>query len=116
SSLEEYVEEVKSGKLDWTPVHRSDAFWKNDSARFNDNAHELLKALCGILQTSTQATVLAVAAHDVGEYVKWNPLGKKYVEQFGAKQRIMELMGHEEPEVRYEALIAVQKYMVNAWD
>ena len=27
SSWDEYAAEVKSGRLDWSPVHRSDKFW-----------------------------------------------------------------------------------------
>ena len=27
SSWDEYAAEVKSGRLEWSPVHRSDKFW-----------------------------------------------------------------------------------------
>lgn len=27
SSFDEYSAEVKSGRLEWSPVHRSDKFW-----------------------------------------------------------------------------------------
>ena len=27
SSFDEYATEVKSGRLEWSPVHRSDKFW-----------------------------------------------------------------------------------------
>jgi len=37
------------------------------------------------------------------------------VQQLGAKQRIMELMGDNDPQVRYEALLAIQKFMVTNW-
>lgn len=37
------------------------------------------------------------------------------LQEIGAKQRIMELMTHEDQEVRYQALLAVQKYMHQAW-
>jgi V-type H+-transporting ATPase subunit H len=33
----------------------------------------------------------------------------------GAKQQVMELMTHDNAEVRYHALLAVQNYMLNAW-
>ena len=29
SSWDEYATEVKSGRLEWSPVHRSDKFWVN---------------------------------------------------------------------------------------
>lgn len=40
----------------------------------------------------------------------------RIVQEIGAKQRIMELMTHEDQDVRYQALSAVQKYMTNAWE
>jgi hypothetical protein len=37
------------------------------------------------------------------------------IEQLGGKQRVMHLLSHEDPNVRYEALLAVQKLMVHNW-
>lgn len=34
------------------------------------------------------------------------------IEQLGGKQLVMQLLAHEDPNVRYEALLAVQKLMV----
>lgn len=39
----------------------------------------------------------------------------RFLQDIGAKQRIMELMTHEDQDVRYQALSAVQKYMHQAW-
>jgi V-type H+-transporting ATPase subunit H len=67
--------------------------------------------LARVLSASTSPIVLAVACHDLGQYVKHNAKdGKKYLETIGAKQRIMELMTHEDSDVRYHALSATQKY------
>lgn len=38
------------------------------------------------------------------------------IEQLGGKQLVMQLLGHEDPNVRYEALLAVQKLMVHNWE
>jgi V-type H+-transporting ATPase subunit H len=38
------------------------------------------------------------------------------VQELGAKQRIMELMSHDNAEVRYNALLAVQQYMSSSWE
>lgn len=55
--------------------------------------------------------MLAVACHDVGQYVKYNSKdGRKNLEIIGAKQRVMELMTHQDSDVRYHALSATQKY------
>lgn len=37
------------------------------------------------------------------------------LEQLGGKQIVMQHLGHEDPNVRYEALLAVQKLMVHNW-
>lgn len=37
------------------------------------------------------------------------------IEQLGGKQLVMQLLSHEDPNVRYEALLAVQKLMVHNW-
>jgi len=60
--------------------------------------------------------VLAVASYDIGEYVRHNPRGKHLIEHFGGKQLVMQLLSHEDPNVRYEALVAVQKLMVHNWE
>ena len=74
------------------------------------------RQLSRILKESQDAQVLAVAASDIGQYVKFYPQGKKYVQDLGAKTAVMQLMTHEHKDVRYQALIAVQKFMTNAWE
>ncbi len=37
------------------------------------------------------------------------------IEQLGGKQLVMQHLSHEDPNVRYEALLAVQKVMVHNW-
>ncbi|KAH9488980.1 hypothetical protein Btru_061776 [Bulinus truncatus] len=116
SSLDEYITEVKSGRLEWSPVHRSDRFWHENAAHLNENNYELLKMLIRLLDTSKDPLVLSVAAHDIGEYVRYYPRGKRVVEQLGGKQLVMQYMLHTDPNVKYEALIAVQKLMVHNWE
>ncbi|KAK6167423.1 hypothetical protein SNE40_021457 [Patella caerulea] len=116
SSFDEYTTEIKSGRLEWSPVHKSDRFWRENAIRLNEKNYELLKILVRLLDTSKDPLILSVAAHDIGEYVRYYPRGKNVVEQLGAKQKVMWYLGHEDPNVRYEALIAVQKLMVHNWE
>ena len=40
---------MKSGSLEWTPVHRSERFWRENVTKLNDNKHELLRLLVAYL-------------------------------------------------------------------
>jgi len=115
SSFDEYATEVKSGRLEWSPVHKS-KFWRENAQRLNEKNYELLRILIHLLETSKDALVLSVASFDIGEYVRHYPRGKHVIEQLGGKQLVMQLLSHEDPNVRYEALLAVQKLMVHNWE
>ena len=43
SSFDVYASEVRSGRLEWSPVHKSAKFWKENAARLNEKNYELLK-------------------------------------------------------------------------
>ncbi|ESO01597.1 hypothetical protein HELRODRAFT_81462 [Helobdella robusta] len=115
SSFDEYTSELKSGQLEWSPVHKSEKFWRENAGRLNEKNFELLKILAKLLETSKDPLILSVAAHDLGEYVRHYPHGKTVIEQLGGKTYVMALLSHEDPNVRYEALLAVQKLMVHNW-
>lgn len=57
SSFDEYANEVRQGKLDWTPVHRSEKFWRDNADRLNENKYELIKKLVTLLETSSDPQV-----------------------------------------------------------
>ncbi|CAI5455988.1 unnamed protein product [Caenorhabditis angaria] len=116
SSYDEYLAEVRSGRLTWSPVHKSDKFWRDNAQKFNDKQFEVLKTLIKLLEGSQDPLILCVAAHDIGEYVRHYPRGKTLVEQFQGKQAVMKLLTAEDPNVRYHALLAVQKLMVHNWE
>lgn len=116
TTFEQYASEVETGKLEWSPPHKSELFWKENSSKLETHNYQLLRTLARLLSTSTSPLVLSIAASDIGYYVKYSSkTGKNILQDIGAKQRIMELMTHEDQEVRYQALLAVQKYMHQAW-
>lgn len=43
TSFDEYVAELTSCRLTWSPVHRSDKFWRENAARLNENNFYLVK-------------------------------------------------------------------------
>jgi len=116
SSFEEYCSEVRSGRMEWSPVHKSEKFWRENCHRLNENNYQLLRILISLMESSSEALVLAVACHDIGQYARHYPRGKKVLEQLEGKQSVMAHLSHAEPSVRYEALLAVQKLMVHNWE
>jgi V-type H+-transporting ATPase subunit H len=116
STFDVYAAEVHSGKLEWSPPHLSDRFWKSNITRFQEKDYELLKILISLLTTSQEPLVLAIAASDLGQYIKFANAGKAVWNNLGAKTLVMSLMNHSDEKVRYQALLAVQKYMAHAWE
>jgi len=116
SSYDEYLTEVRSGRLEWSPVHRSEKFWRENAHKLNDANYELLKILINLLQTSNDPLILSVACFDLGEYVRHYQRGKHVLEQLHGKTLVMSLLSHADHNVRYEALLAVQKLMVHNWE
>lgn len=43
STFDEYVSEIKSGQLEWSPPHKSDLFWNDNASRFDENDLEVLR-------------------------------------------------------------------------
>lgn len=115
TTWDEYASELTSGHLSWTPVHDSNMFWKENVTRLNEKDHFHLRRLIELLRTSQDPLVLAVAAHDLGQYVRHHERGKKIVTDLGGKTRVMELMSHSNQEVRYQALLSVQRLVSHPW-
>uniref|UniRef100_A0A0K0EQW7 V-type proton ATPase subunit H n=1 Tax=Strongyloides stercoralis TaxID=6248 RepID=A0A0K0EQW7_STRER len=115
SSFDEYVTELRSGRLQWSPVHKSDKFWKENAQRLNEKNFELVKLLISKLEEGDPLTQ-CVAAHDIGEYVRHYPRGKTVIENQDGKGKVMKLLSAEDPNVRYHALLAIQKLMVHNWE
>jgi len=76
SSFDEYATEIKSGRLEWSPVHKSERFWRESAARLCEKNYELLKILIALLETSKDPLSLSVACYDIGEFVRHYPRGK----------------------------------------
>eukprot|EP00929_Paragymnodinium_shiwhaense_P061791 TRINITY_DN3087_c0_g2_i1.p1 TRINITY_DN3087_c0_g2~~TRINITY_DN3087_c0_g2_i1.p1 ORF type:complete len:443 (+),score=174.25 TRINITY_DN3087_c0_g2_i1:89-1417(+) len=118
SNFDRYERELSTGSLKWSFIHTS-KFWGENVMKFESNDFRAVKALAKLLlNPATDNTTLAVACHDVGEFVALHPLGKRTVSTLQIKQRIMELMGSagdDKREVRREALLCCQKIMLNKW-
>lgn len=115
SSFEEFCSEVNSGRLSWSPVHTNNKFWRENAQRLVEKDYKILRRLTHILETDQNTECLSVGCHDLGEFVTHYPRGRQVIDEISAKQTVMQLMAHQDQTVRYNALIAVQKMMVNNW-
>lgn len=113
SSFDLYVSELLSGELRWSPPHKSSDFWTKNVTRLNENNFALLRVLIEHLKDNRNSKVLSIACFDIGQYVQYYPPGKSIIELLGAKNIVMGLLQHNDPSVKYEALITVQKIMVH---
>jgi V-type H+-transporting ATPase subunit H len=41
NSFDKYKQELYSGRLDWTPVHKDPVFWSENYKKFEENNYEV---------------------------------------------------------------------------
>lgn len=112
STFDEYKSEIVSKKLQWSPPHRSETFWKENVYKFKDHDWQVLKQLSSIYNIENADNItLAVACNDINRIVNELPDSIKVLEKDNTKLKIMELMKHSDAEVRYEALKATQSFI-----
>lgn len=110
TTFDEYVAEVQSGHLRWSPPHRNTVFWAENARKIIEFENgEVLKKLAEIMAKpwDNDKAVLAIACNDVGNLVKEVPEKRGALERLGLKTRVMELMGEADEGVRWESLRAL---------
>ncbi|KAK7924614.1 vacuolar ATP synthase subunit H [Apiospora marii] len=110
TTLDEYVAEVRSGHLRWSPPHRNQTFWTENSRKILDfETGEIPRQLAEIMKKpwDNDKGVLAIACNDVGCLVKEVPERRYQLEKLGLKTRVMELMQDPDENVRWESLKAL---------
>lgn len=113
SSFERYEQEIKSSKLIWGPCH-NESFWKKYSNKLEDDNYKLIRSLINLLDSNDPETV-AVACYDIGEWSRFYQDAKSVIEKLNGKYKMMKLIDHHDPEVKKNALNAVQKVLVKNW-
>ncbi|PON49508.1 ATPase, V1 complex, subunit H [Trema orientale] len=114
SSFDKYKQEVLLGHLDWSPMHKDPAFWRDNITNFEENDFQILRVLITILDTSSDPRALAVACFDLSQFIQYHPAGRIIVTDLKAKERVMKLMNHENPEVTKNALLCIQRLFLGA--
>jgi len=117
SSWDVYAKELATGKLEWTPSHKSESFWRDNYKHFEENGCDAIKKLVALL-SSKEAQTQGIACHDISEFVKHHPDGRRLMTQHGAKKEAMALLKQTDPDpdVQKHALTCVQRLMVINWE
>ena len=58
-SFERYKKEVLSGSLDWSPLHTSAQFWKENVTAMEEKDFQILKVLLKLLEASREVRKLS---------------------------------------------------------
>lgn len=115
SNFGRYERELEKGVFQQGFIH-SEKFWVDNYLQFEKDEFRAVKKLVDIASTTKDPTTLAVACHDIGEFARLHPQGKLVLARFPrAKATAMQCMNHEDREVAREALLCVQKLMLNRW-
>ncbi|KAL2756195.1 hypothetical protein ACRALDRAFT_1050482 [Sodiomyces alcalophilus JCM 7366] len=110
TTFDEYVAEVQSGHLRWSPPHRSQVFWAENSRKIIEHENGAIpRKLAEIMKKpwDNDKQVLAIACNDIGALVREVPEKRGQLEKLGLKTRVMELMGEADENVRWESLRAL---------
>lgn len=78
NSFELYREEVLSGALSWTPVHKDSMFWSDNVQRLDRNNFEVVEMLVRLVKEPHSPLVASIACHDLAMYMKYHPSGRTY--------------------------------------
>lgn len=114
SNFDMYHAEVVSGSLQRGPVH-TEEFWRENYTKFENNSFEVVKHLVTFLD-SADVTTVELACFDLGEFARFHPDGKRVLQKFNAKERLMLHMQSPESGISKQALLCVQKLMVKSWE
>lgn len=114
TSFDEYLAELNSKKLIWSPPHISNTFWTENSTKFKENNWKLVKCLveiCNNFKTSNdpdEKVSLAVALNDLTHVIELEPDCISILNMINGKIMIMELLSHNDSKIKYEALKTTQ--------
>lgn len=115
TSITKFRKEIHLKSLRWGPVH-TERFWQENFIHFHDKDNlDLIKELVTLLEVENERTV-AVALYDLGEFAKYFPFGRSYLDNLGIKQVIYDVMQKSESaEIKKEAITCLQKLIVTSW-
>ena len=117
SSLEKFANQVHRKQLRWGPCH-TEKFWQENAVLFDKQGNlSLITIIVNECLSSPSDNVKAVACFDLGEFCRFYPHGKGFLEKLNVKQKMTDLMrdAKTSAEVKKEAITCYQKMLMNSW-
>jgi V-type H+-transporting ATPase subunit H len=88
SSIDKFRKEVHKKSLRWGPVH-TEKFWQENFIYFHEKENlDLIKVLVELLEHPDDR-VKAIACFDLGEFARFFPYGRQYLDTMNIKVRII---------------------------
>lgn len=118
TSFDEYLAELNSKLLLWSPVHQDDQFWLDNLNKFKENNWSLFSRLVELLKAfvaerTSSTTNLQILLNDIRKIME---LDNDSVKRLGKdKLVIMDLLQHSDSKVKYEALKTTQVIVTNTF-
>ena len=118
SSIDKFKKEVGKRNLRWGPTH-TEKFWQENFIYFHEKENlDLIKVLVEIVQNvSLDDRIKAIACFDLGEFARFFPYGRQFLDTLNLKTEIIKLMGRvgSSAELKKEAITCYQKLLMNSW-
>ena len=116
SSFDRYKIELQTGKLKRGFIH-SERFWSENARKFEYKNFQLIRELIALLDDPTSdAATIAVACYDLGEFARFYESGRSVIVHHKGKIKLMQLVEHDDDEVKKEALQASAKLLISNWE
>jgi V-type H+-transporting ATPase subunit H len=108
--MEKWKKQIERDILVWSPVH-TEKFWMDNAHQFKDDNLEYINKLIAVITPGNQKRphlAMAVACSDLGNFARYNPTGKAYLENKGGKEALGMIMADKtaSPELKKEAITA----------
>ena len=117
SSIDKFRKEVNKKTLRWGPVH-TEKFWQESFIYFHEKDNlDLIKILVELLEHPDDR-VKSIACFDLGEFARFFPYGRQYLDTLNLKVKIIKLMQVQTSpaELKKEAITCYQKLLMTSWN
>lgn len=118
TTWDQYVAEIESKHLSWSPVHTDDEFWTENANKLSlssGSGQNVLNQLISLLDDGHPPQTYAIVCSDLAMFIRYYELGKRDIQKLGGKTKVLQLLSHSDPDVRYKSLVVVQLLVSQSW-